>query len=102
MPEPTLDLADLSLWEDGFPDDVFAELRRTPVYHQPRTAIVDDRVGRDFWVCTKHAEVSRVHRDHDAFTATDGPLIQKVGLFAAYPRSSTSIRPTTPNGADHR
>ena len=36
-------------------------------------------------MCTKHAEVTQVHRDHDAFTATDGPLIQEVGLFSAYP-----------------
>jgi cytochrome P450 len=86
MPEATLDLADLSLWADGFPDDVFVDLRRrTPVYHQSRTAIVEKSVGREFWVCTKHAEVSQVHRDHDAFTATDGPLIQNVGLFSAYP-----------------
>jgi cytochrome P450 len=86
MPEVTLDLADLSLWADGFPDDVFEDLRqRTPVYHQSRTAIVDNGVGREFWVCTKHAEVTQVHRDHDAFTATDGPLIQEVSLFSAYP-----------------
>ena len=86
MPEVALDLADLSLWADGFPDDVFVDLRRrTPVYHQSLTAIVDKSVGREFWVCTKHAEVTQVHRDHDAFTATDGPLIQEVGLFSAYP-----------------
>ena len=58
---------------------------RIPVYHQSRTAIVDKCVGREFWVCTKHAEVTQVHRDHDAFTATDGPLIQEVSLFSAYP-----------------
>ncbi len=86
MPEATFDLADLSLWADGFPDDVFVDLRRrTPVYHQTRTAIVDKSVGREFWVCTKHAEVTQVHRDHDAFTATEGPLIQEVSLFGAYP-----------------
>ena len=86
MPEVALDLADLSLWADGFPDDVFVDLRsRTPVYHQSLTATVDKCVGREFWVCTKHAEVTQVHRDHDAFTATDGPLIQEVGLFSAYP-----------------
>lgn len=86
MPETTLDLADLALWADGFPDDVFTDLRRrSPVYHQTRTAIVDSLVGREFWVCTKHAEVSQVHRDHEAFTATDGPLIQEVGLFSGYP-----------------
>jgi cytochrome P450 len=86
LPEATLDLADPFLWADGFPEDVFVDLRRrTPVYHQTRTAIVDERVGREFWVCTKHAEVAQVHRDHDAFTATDGPLIQNVGLFSSYP-----------------
>jgi cytochrome P450 len=86
MPEATLDLADLSLWADGFPDDVFLDLRRRkPVYHQARTAIVDKSVGREFWVCTKHAEVTQVHRDHEAFTATDGPLIQEVTFFSAYP-----------------
>ena len=86
MPEVTLDLADLALWADGFPDEVFADLRRrTPVYHQDRTATVDDLVGREFWVCTKHAEVTQVHRDHDTFTATGGPLIQEVSFFSAYP-----------------
>jgi cytochrome P450 len=86
MPEARLDLADPSLWADGFPDEVFVDLRRrAPVYHQSCTAIVDSSVGREFWVCTKHAEVTQVHRDHDAFTATDGPLIQEVGLFSAYP-----------------
>jgi cytochrome P450 len=59
--------------------------RRTPVYHQSCTAIVDSSVGREFWLCTKHSEVTQVHRDHDAFTATDGPLIQEVGLFSDYP-----------------
>ena len=41
MPEATLDLADLSLWADGFPDDVFVDLRRRtarvpPVTHRDR------------------------------------------------------------------
>ena len=86
MPEVRLDLADQSLWADGFPDDVFTDLRRRdPVYHQALTAAVDKCVGREFWVCTKHAEVTQVHRDHESFTATDGPLIQEVSLFSAYP-----------------
>ncbi len=47
MTDAMLDLADLSLWEEGFPDHVFAELRSTaPVYHQQLTVAVDDRVGR--------------------------------------------------------
>jgi hypothetical protein len=29
MPEATLDLADLSLWDGGFPDEVFTDSRLT-------------------------------------------------------------------------
>ncbi len=86
MTDTSLDLADPSLWDCGFPDDIFAELRQTaPVYHQELTPRVRDQVEREFWVCTKHADVTRVHRDHETFTATDGPLIQQVDLFASYP-----------------
>jgi cytochrome P450 len=86
MTQSTFDLADSALWEEGFDDQVFAELRTTePVYHQELTTAVSDQLGRDFWVCTKHADVTRVHRDHETFTATDGPLIQESDLFAAYP-----------------
>lgn len=86
MTRSVLDLADPTLWAGGFPDEVFAELRCTaPVYHQELTSAVNEQLGREFWVCTKHAEVSRVHRDHETFTATDGPLIQQADLFAAYP-----------------
>jgi cytochrome P450 len=84
--ETALDLADPALWAGGFSDEVFVELRRSaPVYHQQLTSLVNDQLGREFWVCTRHAEVTQVHRDYETFTATDGPLIQEVGLFAAYP-----------------
>jgi cytochrome P450 len=85
MTRSTLDLADPALWADGFSDEVFAELRGQPVHHQELTAAVSDQLGRDFWVCTRHADVTRVHRDHETFTATAGPLIQQSDLFAAYP-----------------
>lgn len=86
MTDATIDLAEPSFWASRFPDDMFAELRaRTPVFHQHLTDRVRSTVGREFWVCTKHADVARVHRDHEAFTATRGPLIQDVALFDAYP-----------------
>lgn len=86
MTKTTIDLSEPTLWEGGFPDEVFGHLRRTaPVYHQHLTPGVEEQVGRDFYVCTKHAEVTRVHRDYETFTATDGPLIQEVNLFASYP-----------------
>ncbi|MGD1240689.1 cytochrome P450 [Mycobacterium seoulense] len=86
MTGTTIDLAEPSIWGSRFPDDVFAALRaRTPVFHQRLTDDVRSTVGREFWVCTTHADVARVHRDHESFTATGGPLIQDVPLFDAYP-----------------
>ncbi|OBI87905.1 cytochrome P450 [Mycobacterium asiaticum] len=86
MTETTIDLAHPDVWASSFPEDLFAQLRtRTPVFHQQLTDDVKSAVGREFWVCTKHADVARVHRDHESFTATRGPLIQDVPLFDAYP-----------------
>ncbi|BBZ73592.1 cytochrome P450 [Mycobacterium paraseoulense] len=86
MTGTTIDLAGPAIWGSRFPEDLFAELRaRTPVFHQRLTDDVRSTVGREFWVCTKHADVARVHRDHESFTATRGPLIQDVPLFDAYP-----------------
>jgi cytochrome P450 len=86
MTGTTIDLAEAAIWASRFPEDLFAELRaRTPVFHQRLTDGVRSSVGREFWVCTKHADVARVHRDHESFTATRGPLIQDVALFETYP-----------------
>ncbi|OBB67390.1 cytochrome P450 [Mycobacterium sp. 852014-50255_SCH5639931] len=86
MSDTTIDLAEPAIWSSRFPDDLFAELRaHTPVFHQRLTEEVRSAVGREFWVCTKHADVARVHRDYETFTATRGPLIQDVALFDAYP-----------------
>jgi cytochrome P450 len=86
MTDTTIDLAEPAIWASRFPDDLFAELRaRTPVFHQRLTDDVRSAVGREFWVCTKHADVARVHRDYETFTATRGPLIQDVPMFDAYP-----------------
>ncbi|OBK24578.1 cytochrome [Mycobacterium asiaticum] len=86
MAETTIDLAHPAIWAAEFPDELFAQLRAgTPVFHQELTDDVKTAVGREFWVCTRHADVARVHRDHESFTATRGPLIQDVPLFDAYP-----------------
>jgi len=86
MTNTTIDLAEPAIWASRFPDDLFAQLRaRTPVFHQQLTDDVRTTVGREFWVCTTHADVARVHRDYESFTATRGPLIQDVALFDAYP-----------------
>ncbi len=87
MPTTTpVDLSDFALWRNGFPDDVFAGLRRDrPLFHHDLTEGVARTVKRDFWMATKHRHAQRIHRDTDSFTATDGPLIQGVGIIGSAP-----------------
>jgi cytochrome P450 len=81
-----VDLSDSALWRNGFPDELFAELRRErPLFHHGLTDGVARSVKRDFWMATKHRHAQRIHRDTDSFTATDGPLIQGVGVVGSAP-----------------
>jgi cytochrome P450 len=90
MTAAAVDLSDLSLWRNGFPDDLFAELRRArPLFQHEQTPgvarLFSGGVQREFWVATKHRHAVRLHRDAESFTAVDGPLIQPVGMFSSYP-----------------
>ncbi|SPM31497.1 cytochrome P450 [Mycobacterium terramassiliense] len=86
MTAAAVDLSDLALWRNGFPDDLFAELRRTsPLFRHDLTPGVAETVHRDFWVATKHRHAVRLHRDAESFTAVDGPTIQPAGMFSSYP-----------------
>jgi cytochrome P450 len=87
MPTTTpVDLSDSALWRNGFPDELFIELRRErPLFHHELTDGVARSVKRDFWMATKHRHAQRIHRDTDSFTATDGPLIQGVGIIGSAP-----------------
>src|SRR6201996_3098250 len=87
MPTTTpVDLSDPALWQNGFPDDLFVELRRgQPIFHHERTGGVAKTVKRDFWMTTKHRHSQRIHRDTDSFTAADGPLIQTIGVMTDFP-----------------
>ena len=81
-----VDLSDSALWRNGFPDEVFADLRRDrPLFHHELTDGVAKTVKRDFWMATKHRHAQRIHRDTESFTATDGPLIQGVGVVGSAP-----------------
>jgi len=90
MTAAAVDLSDFSLWCNGFPDELFAELRRTrPLFRHDLTPgvarLASGTVQREFWVTSKHRHAVRLHRDVDSFTAVDGPLIQAAGLFSSYP-----------------
>jgi cytochrome P450 len=82
----SVDLSDFALWRNGFPDELFAQLRRdNPIFHHELTPGVAKSVQRDFWMTTKHRHAQRIHRDTDSFTAVDGPLIQGVGPVGSFP-----------------
>jgi cytochrome P450 len=86
MTTVAVDLSDFTLWRTGFPDELFAELRRSrPLFRHDLTPGVAKTVQRQFWVTTKHRHAVRLHRDADSFTAVDGPLIQPVDMFSSYP-----------------
>jgi cytochrome P450 len=86
MTAAAVDLSDFALWRNGFPDELFAELRRArPLFRHELTPGVAETVRREFWVTTKHRHAVRLHRDTESFTAVDGPLIQPVGMFSSYP-----------------
>ncbi|AEV75237.1 cytochrome P450 [Mycolicibacterium rhodesiae NBB3] len=95
MPTTTpVDLSDSALWQNGFPDDLFAHWRRElPIFHHELTEGVAQTVKRDFWMTTKHRHAQRIHRDTDAFTAADGPLIQGIGPIGAFPNVITMDPP---------
>jgi cytochrome P450 len=86
MTAAAVDLSDFSLWCNGFPDDLFAELRCSrPLFRHELTPGVAKTVQREFWVATKHRHAVRLHRDTESFTAADGPLIQPVAMFSSSP-----------------
>lgn len=86
MTAAAVDLSDFTLWRNGFPDELFADLRHTrPLFRHELTPGVADTVKRQFWVATRHRHAVRLHRDTESFTAADGPLIQPVALFASSP-----------------
>jgi cytochrome P450 len=86
MTASTIDLSDFALWRNGFPDDVFTELRHSrPLFRHGVTPGVAKIVKRDFWMTTMHRHAVRLHRDYESFTAVDGPLIQPADLFSSYP-----------------
>ncbi|WP_207546671.1 cytochrome P450 [Mycobacterium mantenii] len=86
MTAAAVDLSDFALWRNGFPDELFTELRRSnPLFRHDLTPGVASTVKRQFWVATKHRHAVRLHRDTDSFTAADGPLIQPVAMFSSFP-----------------
>lgn len=72
-----IDLTDPGLYTSGVPHEVFAELRhRGAVHPNPRCRVATPPLfdaELEFWSVVRHAEIERVNRDWQTFTALDGP-----------------------------
>ena len=72
----SVDLTDRDLYRDGFPHELFTDLRgRSAVLRHAPAVTRRGAVPIGFWVVLRHAEVQRVARDTDTFSASDGPSI---------------------------
>jgi cytochrome P450 len=77
-----IDLTDLDLFATGFPEEVFATLRReAPVWWHPPTRHTPDGVG--FWVVSRHADVLAVVADAEAFSSEGAPGASGGGTLIA-------------------
>ena len=68
---PDLDLTDLDRFANGFPHQLFTQLRReAPVYFHPPTPHTPG--GEGFWVLARHADVSAAALDGATFSSHRG------------------------------
>jgi cytochrome P450 len=70
----SIDLEDPTLYTDGDPHLMWAALRRRDPVHRHVM-----RDGRVYWSLTRYADVAYGLRDHEAFTAERGVLLEGVG-----------------------
>lgn len=79
-----VDLTAPLLYEDGFPHDVFTELRRQgPVHLHPAVENRPSIPPIPFWSIVAHSEIQQANRDWKTFAACDGPLIGPDPLMTA-------------------
>jgi cholest-4-en-3-one 26-monooxygenase len=71
-----LDLLDPSLYRNGMPHELYAELREVgPVLWHPRTHVPAYGSDIEFWAVLGHREVEQANRDWETFSVHDGTTI---------------------------
>lgn len=79
-----IDLTDPDLYRNGFPHEVFSELRhRGPVHLHPA---IENRPGipaMPFWSVVAHPQIQQANRDWKTFAAYDGPMVGPEPLISA-------------------
>jgi cytochrome P450 len=74
-----VDLTEPELHRNGFPHDLFVELRRHgAVFRHPRAYVPSAREGVEFWAVIGHPEVQRVDRDTETFSTREGPSLARM------------------------
>jgi cytochrome P450 len=71
-----VDLTDLDLYRNGFPHELFVDLRaRGAVVRHPEVVLERAPDGMEFWCVLHHAELQRANRDWDTFSSLEGPSV---------------------------
>jgi cytochrome P450 len=76
------DLTDLDVFEQGFPHEIFTQLRRdAPVYWHAPTPHTPD--GDGFWVVSRHADALRILQEPILYSSERGGTRKNGGSFLA-------------------
>ena len=69
-----IDLTRTELYRNGFPHEIFNQLREeAPVWRHPETPGFEATGGQGFWVLSRYAEIQAVNRDASGFLSSHGP-----------------------------
>jgi cytochrome P450 len=71
-----IDLTEYELYRQGFPHEIFTQLRRrAPVWHHPASSPDNEIGGQPFWVLSRYDDIQATNRDTETFTAIKGPAL---------------------------
>ena len=101
-----VDLTVHELYREGFPNELFGELRdEHPVWRHPRATLTRSPDGIEFWVVLGHPELQALARDWKTFSSLDGASISPTGadqrghnLVSADPPGHTRLRKLISSG----
>jgi cytochrome P450 len=101
-----VDLTVHDLYRDGFPHELFHELRdEHPVWRHPRATLTRSPEGIEFWVVLGHPELQSLARDWRTFSSLDGASLSPTGdeqrghtLVSADPPGHTRMRKLISSG----
>ena len=90
-----IDLTEPGLYRNGFPHEVFTELRhRGPVHLHPAVEGRPKIPEIPFWSVVAHPEIQQANRDWKTFASTDGPMLGPDPMISA----GRSLLTTDPPG----